>query len=800
MILPFENDTSRVIRRITSAHLKHDRLKTVITIFAITLAAFLMSSILLLISGIITVNQNGGNSVTGSYHALVSGVTQEQYNKLSTDSHIELLGLTAPLGSVNVGKDRLNLSYSNIDCLTLNGLSVSEGKMPLQENEILIEEEYLFSQKIDAKIGDTISLPSPDGQDKTDFRISGYLETAAKGTERTLYAAIVSEEFFKAIGGWDTFPQTVMFRIKSDALTNQADITSVAVQTSADAGIEQTPSLNKSYINLIQPSVLMIAAAVAGLAIIIMAGVLVIYCIFYISIISSIKEYGQLRTIGMTAKQIKQLVFREGSLLALAAVPIGLIMGMIFSYVLIPQGFRLKHVLWVCPAVIILSYMTVRLSVRKPAMIASAVSPIEASRYEADGIHVHKHRQHRLTPLSLAGNQIFRYKRKNLLTIASLVMTGILLLGLSSVLSSIDAKEMSLSGFPRGQFLVGFTNQELREKSLELAQKESPFTDEVYTALSHVSGIEQIAIDQQLPVTNDLQASESNAAIVGFGQEDMDLIQSCAASGIVPDYKTLRSENQLIIGRAEDFVEYFGVQPKVGKTVTLKVFDGTHSENMQFEIAAVLDQNKIGSHGDRIDMMMLPDDSMEKIVQSNLTYQYVISVDNDFEQQAEAEIEQIILNNPRLNVDTLSAAIAQNENFLQGMKLALAVMITFIGCFSVLNLLNTILTGIIVRRKEFAVLRSVGMSQKQLSAMVHSEGLIVVSAGLILSLVVGGGIGYFFCIFLKNSLMNYLNYQFPFGITILYCVIVLLCSGAITGTALKYQYFRGIISTNYVLS
>ena len=84
MILPFENDTSRVIRRITSAHLKHDRLKTVITIFAITLATLLMSSILLLISGIITVNQNGGNSVTGSYHALVSGVTQEQYNKLFT--------------------------------------------------------------------------------------------------------------------------------------------------------------------------------------------------------------------------------------------------------------------------------------------------------------------------------------------------------------------------------------------------------------------------------------------------------------------------------------------------------------------------------------------------------------------------------------------------------------------------------------------------------------------------------------------------------------------------------------------
>ena len=102
-----------------------------------------------------------------------------------------------------------------------------------------------------------------------------------------------------------------------------------------------------------------------------------------------------------------------------------------------------------------------------------------------------------------------------------------------------------------------------------------------------------------------------------------------------------------------------------------------------------------------------------------------------------------------------------------------------------------------MRGKEFALLRSVGMSQKQLSAMVHSEAdcsfcRTYFIAGCwrrdrILSLH-----------FLKNSLMNYLNYQFPFGITILYCVIVLLCSGAITGTALKYQYFRGIISTNYV--
>ena len=84
-------------------------------------------------------------------------------------------------------------------------------------------------------------------------------------------------------------------------------------------------------------------------------------------------------------------------------------------------------------------------------------------------------------------------------------------------------------------------------------------------------------------------------------------------------------------------------------------------------------------------------------------------------------------------------------------------------------------------------MRSVGMSKKQLSSMIHYESLIVVSVGLALSLAIGGGIGYAVCSFLKSSLMSYLNYQFPFGITVFYCIIVILCSSTITEAALKYQ-------------
>ena len=380
-----------------------------------------------------------------------------------------------------------------------------------------------------------------------------------------------------------------------------------------------------------------------------------------------------------------------------------------------------------------------------------------------------------------------------MLTISSLILTGVLLLGLSSVLSSVDAGEMSLSGFTRGQFVIGFTNQELHENALEKIQTESPFTDEIYNALANVSGVTETADDWHLPVAVDLKEAESDTEIVGFVQDDMELIKNCVSDGRIPDYEKLVSQNQLIIGRPNDFEEIFSVQPEVGASVTLKVFDGNHSEDMQFEIAAILDENKIGNNGDKIDMLLLPVDSMRKIANSNLTYQYVIRVGDDFEQQAEKEIEQILAENPRLDVVTLSAAIAQNENFLQGTKFALAAAIILIGCFSVINLLNTIMTGIVTRRKEFALMYSVGMSKKQLSSMLHYEGLIVVSIGLVLSLAIGGGIGYAVCIYLKSSLMSYLNYQFPSGVAGLYCIIVILCSVTITEAALKSQNKLSVI-------
>lgn len=787
MTWPFENDTSGVIHKIAYAKLKYGKLQKRISIFAIALAAMLMSAVLLLISGIAAVNRSGGNSVTGSYHALISGVSQEEFERLQAEQESVLTGLTVSMGSIKAGNGRLNLSYSNTDALTLNGLTVSDGRMPESEHEILIEKDYLDYLKSDAGIGDSISIAMPGTQDETVFSICGYLETAASGTGRSLYAGIVSEQYFLARGGWDAFSPSAMIRVNTAA--SKAEIEKLVVEMLDHAGIRKIPSFNEAYINLSKPSLFLIGTAAAGLAVIIMACILVIYCIFYIAIVNSIREYGQLRTIGMTGRQIKRMVFREGFTLSAAAIPIGLAAGTIFSCLLIPQGFRLASLLWVWPMVIVLIDLTVRLSLRKPARIAASVSPIDASRYM--GQQSGKKRQARLpekiSPVMLAKKHISTNRKKNVLTVLSLVLTGVLLMGLSSVLSSINARDMSLSGFPRGQFIISISDERLRNDPLEQVQASAPFTDSLKDSLRMVSGLEAMTEYHYLPAAFAPEAAESEISIVGFNRDDMDLIRACQSSQVDLEYDALVEQNLLIVGRPDSLERNYGIRAEAGQTLALTIFDGSDSYQRSFTVGAVLDQRKIGGNSDKIDMLMLPVDVMNNLVSCDTMYQLALRVSDDREAQAEAEIDQILKEAAGLSVTSLSAAIAQNENFIQGMKLVLTVVVAFIGCFAMMNLVNTILTSVITRRKEFALMRCVGMSQKQLASMVRCESLMTSGIGLFFSVLIGGGVGAALCSHLKSGLMVYLHYRFPSEIALAYSTLVILSALTVTWAALKHQ-------------
>lgn len=792
MTLPFENDTNRVVKKLAIAHLKRNHLQKNLSRFAILLSAVLMAVVLFVAVGIIAVNQNGSNALTGSYHAMLSGIRQTEYQQIKQDERVESLGMTVPMGVGIDGNNRINLSYSDQATLSLNGLVITEGQMPTKDNEILIEKDYLDALNLKAGIGDTILITLENEDSPTEYTISGFLQTTASGTNRTLYAGIVSEKDWLASGGWETYTPTIMFRIKGADNLGTKEMEQAALEITRDAGIEKSPLVNSAYLSLRNPSFYMMGVAAAVLIVILTAGILVIHSIFRVSILNEIHSFGQFRTIGMTTKQIKAMVFKEGTYLWMSSAPIGVVLGTIIGYFLIPSGFQPLCILWIWPSALLLTFLAVRFSVRKPAKIAASTSPIEAMRYDVMGKSFRPNgKVHKVSPHALAVKQIKRHRKKNILTVASLVLTGILLIGCSSVLSSIRTKDMAQQGFPNGQFLVRISNEELLNQPLEKVQAYNPLTHSLKKELMSLSGLETIREIHNLPIAVESNAVESDAAMVGFEQSDLLFYQSVSMDSEYSNYQEIVKENGVIVGRPDDFVETFHMEPQIGQKLSLKVFDGDTSQQVTFIIMGILDSSRIADQDmQKTDMLLLPVETMQNLVNCNTVYEYQIRVSDELEAQAEMELRQILQGKTGIQADTLSAAISEAQNFLIGSRTVLMTAIALLGCFAVLNLSNTILTGIIARRKEFALFRSVGMTYKQLSVMVQEEGLVLSVSGLIISVLAGGVIGIFLCGLLQRETTGYLSYYFPAVTTTVFAVIILGCTILITALALYQQRER----------
>ena len=122
---------------------------------------------------------------------------------------------------------------------------------------------------------------------------------------------------------------------------------------------------------------------------------MVIYSIYYVGIITDVQEIGKLKALGASKKHIKRLLFREGMFVSVLSVPIGLILGYLIPYFIMPvvlkKGLETSLInmdfkrpdmfsLPVLLAVAAVVLLTVYISLLKPMRMAAKISPIEAMR------------------------------------------------------------------------------------------------------------------------------------------------------------------------------------------------------------------------------------------------------------------------------------------------------------------------------------------------------------------------------------------------------------------------------------
>ena len=149
------------------------------------------------------------------------------------------------------------------------------------------------------------------------------------------------------------------------------------------------------------------------------------------------QEYGQLRTLGMTRKQIRKFVRREGMILAARAVPAGILLGGIVSFLIRSGGFSFTRAAVMAVVAFAVILLTILISVMKPAKMAASVSPVEAVRYSAytgeSGQKKTARLQRKITPFSLARMNTARNRKKTFITMLSLGIGGVLFIGVMTV-------------------------------------------------------------------------------------------------------------------------------------------------------------------------------------------------------------------------------------------------------------------------------------------------------------------------------------------------------------------------------
>ena len=219
---------------------------------------------------------------------------------------------------------------------------------------------------------------------------------------------------------------------------------------------------------------LTLALLSAAVSAILITGYLIIYNIFQISVISDIRFYGLLKTIGTTKRQIRRLVRRQALLLSLIGIPVGLLVGYGIGKLALPfalsfsdyggMKIELKFDLWILVFGAGFSALTVYLSCRKPGRIAGNVSPMEALRY-TESVQVRKagHKKNkkehtgRFRAASMAWANLGRNKRTTAVVITAISFSIILLTLVMTAVGSFRIDQFMEQRIA-GDFLLGSIN------------------------------------------------------------------------------------------------------------------------------------------------------------------------------------------------------------------------------------------------------------------------------------------------------------------------------------------------------
>lgn len=407
------NNNQRTVNHLAKQSVKGNRMRNFFILFTIALSVSLITFMALFTMG---VRKSYERKVEHMQHVIYYYVTKEQLRNLAKDEQVSCVAKMKTGPSIEVEDYILSFQYMEESRKELEMLKLSEGKMPQKEDEIAVPKSYLKRIGKLEKLGTKLSFTFLDGTTET-FTVTGFLKEQGKSK---VYSVVLSEQYAENGSQLSQVPYTALVRIHNAKQYDQTGFLNEIRDLASKYGIERKQvNENNAFLNTLsgdsnalQQTVMVIVIGIG----ILFVSVLVIYSVFYLSVIGRIRQFGQLSTIGMTRKQIRKMIRREGILLSMRGIPIGLLLGAAAAYLAQRDGWDWKNTIVTAIGVTIADLITVLISIRKPAKLASAISPIEAAKYsgetEKQGKKETKKLYRKLSPIRLAKLNSERNRKK----------------------------------------------------------------------------------------------------------------------------------------------------------------------------------------------------------------------------------------------------------------------------------------------------------------------------------------------------------------------------------------------------
>ena len=807
-----------LLNKLTIKNLKLNKKRTIVTIIGIMLSVSLITAVATMYNSAIKSLINFEIREKGDFHVAYYNVPQEEIDTFKNNRSIDTLNLVENIGYAKIDSKNEYKPYAYIKAFTkssLNNLSIKlvEGRLPENSNEILIPTHLKTNGRITLNVGGVITLDVGTRVDNEGYELNQInplytnddgtaSEKIVNTTSKTYKVVGIIERPATNIEGYTAPGYTFITYYDENNLSDIVDIYAKynkdgvkrAYEVTANIiGVDEVlftkyysgESMSEEEFNKYTDQIAKTkydinindylidletnpikSSGIGGLGIvvgIVMAIIVVtsVFCIknsFDISITEKIKQYGMLRSIGATKKQIKHNVFYEASILGLIGIPLGILAGILASYILIIVSnyylgdlmasdikliFSFSFIAIIFA--IILGIVTIYASAFKSAKKASRISPIDSIRNSSTiKINSKKVKSPKIiNKLFGVGGDISyknlkRNKKKYRTTVISIIVSVSVFIALTSFMSiafdSIE-RELNISDYNLSLTATDY-NEEEYQKLIATTSLDNILN---YTILreSELKSSNTYYNQEYIDWINlDLNSIiNSYISIISIGDyqykkfiESLGLdYNSIKDKAILLDYSSVSRYNEEDNKFESKYLHVYKFKDHDMISGTL-----TDDSNFNIEIFKVTENKPFGLKNVN-NALLISDDLFNKIYSSKVINIYY---DSSNANKLQDDIDEA-LTGVDYAVNNIEESVNMMNNLFTLIGIFLYGFIIVISLIGITNIFNTITTNMELRRQEFAMLKSIGMTKKEFSRMISLESIFMGIKSLVFGIPIG---------------------------------------------------------------